>query len=197
MGHKPLVIVGLLAAAVIIGLVIWTVVFLPGRLVDPIEFEPLPVTKISLQTALEKVDVFNEEGDTLVLTPLDVASLIESRLEKDLGLDISAVSVTFVDEVVVAVTTVRIGDIPATGYLAWLLSRRNTETTSTLIAARPHVSAGGIGLEVREFRIGRLRIPDVFVRRLGGGVPDILEDITVTGVEVREDALRISRRTAP
>lgn len=191
--HKALVIFGLLAAAVILGLVTWTVVFLPGRLVDPIDFDPLPVTKISLQAALEKVEFFREEGGTLVLIPLDVASLIESRLEDDLGLDISAVSVTFVEEVVVAVTTVRISDIPATGYLAWLLSRRNTETTSTLIAARPYVAEGGVGLEVREFRVGRLRVPDAVIRRLRGGKPGILNEIAVTGVEVTGDALRVTR----
>jgi hypothetical protein len=197
MGRKTLVILALFAASALTGLFLFTLVFLPGRLVDPIDFRPLPVTEKSLHAASKKVDIFRGGGDTIALTPLDVASLAKAVLEEDLGLEVAGISIRFADGVVVGVIGVRIRDIPTTGYLTWLMRRRRVETTTTLMAVRPYAAGGVLRFEIVEFRIGRFRIPDFAVRRLRPGSPVALESVTVTGVAVGENHLRISRKEPP
>ncbi len=194
MGKNVAVLVGLLILGVILAVVIWLLVFLPFKVVQPIDFIPLQISEETTETLPERVDGFlHGQSTSIDMTREDIGLLIQRGLEEQLGMEITALSVDFSEDHITTIIKVRISDIPSGGYLTWMLTRRSAEHTTTLISARVWAQGGAVAYDLLDFRIGKFRIPGILVRRL------IREDARAIGgayiqdIQFFDDYIRITR----
>jgi hypothetical protein len=192
MGKNIAVIVGLLFVGLIGAVVAWLVVYLPFRVMQPLEFTPAQPTEETALRLQEKAQGFAEGTKTEIdLDGNDLSLLLQNGMQEHLGIDISALTVIIGENTVTAIVEVQVSDIPSSGYLTWLLTRRNAERTTTLIGARVWADRGMIAYELLDFRIGRFKIPMFIIRRLIREERRSLEGLYIREIEFHEGHLRL------
>jgi hypothetical protein len=194
MGKNAAVLVGLLILGGVLAVVIWLLVFLPFKVVQPIDFMPLTISEGTAETLPGRVDDFLHGPSTSIdMTREDIGLLIRRGIEEQLGMEITALSVDFSEDHITTIIKVRISDIPSGGYLTWMLTRRSAEYTTTLIAARVWSEGGAVAYDLLDFRIGKFRIPGILVRRLISEEPRSIEGVYIQDIQFSDDYIRITR----
>jgi hypothetical protein len=195
MGKNAVVLIGLLIVGGIMAVVVWLLVFLPFRVMQPIDFTPLVVTQKTSQQLEQRVERFvrGSEG-SIDLYREDLGALVIRGVEQELGLEVAALAVDFTDSSITTIINVEIGNIPSGGYLTWILTRRDVEYTTTLITAEVWADEGSVAYELLDFRIGKFKIPDLATRRLMGNGKREIQGVYIQKIDLYDDYIRISTR---
>jgi hypothetical protein len=189
---RIVVFLGLFITAVISALFLWFLLVLPLRMVRPVQFQPVELTEQNLKTAEMKLSRFLDGEKTLELSIEEVCALIKANLEQELQLEISDIFIQFQNNEVSAFFNSRISDIPNAGMLMGLLKRKGSETTTTYLSALVDVEEGILVYSIREFRVGRVRIPSfLFARFIEGR--RAFQDIYILELLFLKDSLRVER----
>ena len=191
---KALIIIGLLAAGFITGVFIWILVFLPARILEPMDFLPLELQHTDFESVEKKLAALSSTRTTITMTTKEAAAILKTSIENELGVPVTDLFVELRSDGITAVFMTQISDIPSTGYLAFLLRKRDTEYTSTLISAEVHASEGGLVYRIVDFRIGNFRIPRFILRRLVQKSPRKFDTVYITDIELDTDGIRVSSR---
>ena len=96
----------------------------------------------------------------------------------------------------IAVNTIiksKISGIPSTGFISFLFKRGETEYTTTFINAVVSIHEGGFNYSIQDFRIGRVKIPALFISKFSEG-NRTLKGIYLTKLEIQGDSLYLERR---
>lgn len=195
MGKNALVLMGLLILGGILAIVVWLLVFLPFRVMQPIEFSPLTISENASERLEQRLDKFvNGTDSSIDLSREDLGLLITWGVENELGMDVAALAVEFGDRYITTIINVEIGDIPSSGYLTWILTRRNVEYTTTLISAEVWPDEGAAAYDLLDFRIGKFKIPNVIIHRLMGDGRRSIEGVYIQELELHDDYIRITRQ---
>ena len=195
MGKNAVVLIGLLILGGILAIVVWLLVFLPFRVVQPIDFTPLSMSEDSSETLQQRIEEFtNGPSDSIDMSREDLGLLIKWGVEDQLGMDITALTVEFGDDYITTIINVEIGNIPSSGYLTWILTRRSVEYTTTLISAEVWPEGGAVAYDLLDFRIGKFKIPNMIVQRLVGEETRAIEGVYIQELEFHDDYIRITRR---
>jgi hypothetical protein len=195
MGKKVVVLIGLLILGGITAIVVWLLVFLPFRVMQPVEFIPLAMPDGAAEELEQKLDRFVSGADgTIELSREDLGLLIMRGVEGELGLDVAALAVELGKSNITTIINVEIGDIPSSGYLTWILTRRDVEYTTTLISADVWTENGNVAYDLLDFRIGKFKIPNVITRRLLGEQIRSIEGVYIQEMELHDDYIRVTRR---
>jgi hypothetical protein len=195
MGKNAVVLIGLLILGGILAVVVWFLVFLPFRIVQPIDFTPLYMSEDSSETLQQRIEEFtNGPSDSIDLSREDLGLLIKWGVEEQLGMDITALTVEFGDDYITTIINVEIGNIPSGGYLTWILTRQSVEYTTTFISAKVWPEVGAVAYDLLDFRIGKFKIPNMIVQRLVGEETRAIEGVYIQEMELHDDYIRITRR---
>ena len=195
MGKKAAVLIGLLIAGFTGAVLIWALVYLPFKVVQPISFTPLHLTEGTAQELEKKIDSFTSgSSGTIDLNREELGLLLKTGLVEELGVDVTALSVDLEEGRIMAIVQVRVTDIPSTGYLTWLLTRRDVEYTTTLVSARVWAEHGRVAYELLDFRVGSFRIPQFLVRRVVGNGGRELGGLYIEKIGFYDSFLRVTRR---
>ena len=195
MGKNAVVLIGLLILGGILAVVVWLLVFLPFRVVQPIDFTPLSLSEDASETLQQRIEEFtNGPSGSIDMSREDLGLLIKWGVEEQLGMDITALTVEFGDDYITTIISVEIGNIPSSGYLTWILTRRNVEYTTTLISAKIWPEGGAVAYDLLDFRIGKFKIPNMIVQRLVGEDTRAIEGVYIQEMEFHDDYIRITRR---
>ena len=195
MGKNVVVLIGLLILGSITAILVWLLVFLPFRVMQPVEFIPLDFPNGAAEELEQKLDRFVSGADSfLELSREDLGLLIIRGVEGELGLDVAALAVELGKSTITTIVKVEIGDIPSSGYLTWILTRRDVEYTTTLISAEVWVENGNVAYDLLDFRIGKFKIPTVIMRRLLGDKTRSIEGVYIQDMALHDDYIRVTRR---
>lgn len=194
MGKKIALLTGLLISGCIAAVVLWMLVYLPARVVEPIVFTPVEISEGSITRVQEKMERFVNMGQTSVeLDQEELSILLKSNLEEQLNIDISEIFVGLSPEGITAIIETRVTDIPSSGYLGWLLQKRDVEYTTTLISAEVWSANGNLAYRIHEFRIGKFKVPPFLLMKITGGGSRSFEKVSITKLEIRDDHLYVER----
>jgi hypothetical protein len=194
MGKKIAALIGLLLLGFFGAVLIWILVYLPFRVVQAVDFVPLRLTEETARVLDEKIDALRaDRAERVRLSREEIALLLKRGLERDLGIEVTALAVDLGRETVTVIVQVRISDIPSPGYLTWLLTRRSVEYTTTYVSARVRAEQGKIAYELLDFRIGSFSIPRLIRRRILGRGMRPVEGIPLQRVEIGDDAVLVVR----
>jgi hypothetical protein len=197
MGKKIAVLIGLLLLGFVGAVVVWTLVYLPFRVVQAVDFVPLQVTEETVRGLDEKIGKLRGGGaESVVLSREEIALLLRRGLEQSIGIDVTALALDLDPEMVTVIVQVRVSDIPSSGYLTWLLTRRSVEYTTTSVSARVYADRGAIAYELLDFRIGSFRIPHLFLRRILGNGRRSIEGLPVQRIEPNDQGVLVVRGTS-
>ena len=195
MGKNVVVLIGLLILGSITAILVWLLVFLPFRVMQPVEFLPLDIPDGAAGELEQKLDRFIAGANgTIELSREDLGLLIIRGVEGELGMDVTALAVELGKSNITAIINVEIGDIPSSGYLTWILTRRDVEYTTTLISAEVWAENGNVAYDLLDFRIGKFKIPNVITHRLIGGQTRSIEGVYIQEMELNDDYIRVTRR---
>jgi len=195
MGKNALVLMGLLILGGILAIVVWLLVFLPFKVMQPFDFTPLSISEEAFAGLEQRLNGFlNGTSSSIALSREDLGLLIIEGVEDELGMDVVALAVEFGDSYITTIINVEIGDIPSSGYLTWILTRRDVEYTTTLISAEVWSDEGTVAYNLLDFRIGKFKIPNVITRRLMGDRTRSIEGVYIQEIELYDDYIRITRR---
>jgi len=195
MGKNVVVLIGLLILGGIMAIVLWLLVFLPFRVMQPVEFIPLDIPDGAAEELEQKLNRFIAGADaTIELSRVDLGVLIIHGVEGELGLDVAALAVELGKSNMTTIINVEIGDIPSSGYLTWILTRRDVEHTTTLISAEVWDENGNVAYDLLDFRIGKFKIPNVITRRLMGEQTRSIEGVYIQEMEFRDNYIRVTQR---
>ncbi len=194
MCKKIAALIGLLIVGFVGAAIVWALVILPGRIVQPLEFTPLVIDAGTEVILKQKIEEFQSNRRTSInLSREELGLLLKSGLEEQMGIDITDISVEFNNNIVTVLVKVRISDIPSTGYLSWILSRSHVEYTTTLVSALLWPEDGKVSYTVLDFRIGNFKIPPLIVRKLIGEGARSIEGIYIRSIEYHEDFISVAR----
>jgi hypothetical protein len=192
MGKKIAVLIGLLLLGFFGAVLVWTLVYLPFRVVQAVDFFPLHLTEETARGLEKKIGALHDDRvESVELSREEIALLLKRELERDLGIDVTALSVDLDRETITVIVQVRISEIPSTGYLTWLLTRRSVEYTTTSVSAHVSADGGKISYELLDFRIGSFRIPRLVQRRILGKGMRSIEGTPVQRIEIGDDAVLV------
>lgn len=195
MGKNALVLMGLLILGGILAIVVWLLVFLPFRVIQPIDFAPLTISDQASERLGQRLDEFvNGTSSSIDLSREDLGLLIIWGVENELGMDVEALTVEFGDSFITTIINVEIGGVPSSGYLTWILTRRSVEYTTTLISAEVWPDDGAVAYDLLDFRIGKFKIPNVIIHRLMGDERRFIEGVYIQEMELHDDYIRITKR---
>jgi hypothetical protein len=148
---KAILITGLLIAGFITAFIIWFLVFLPVRILKPLAFTPVELHEKDFESAENKISIITAQGTTVTFTVREAAALLKTSIEKEPGVPVTDLLIEPRHNGITAIFMTKISDILSTGYLAFLLRKRNTEYTSTLISADVTASKGGLMYRINDF----------------------------------------------
>jgi len=189
-----IIIIFLLIVGVIAAFILWVLLFLPLQMVKPLAFQPLSITEGDRETARQKVEAFGNGEKTIALTREETCALLMGALEEELGFEITDMYLQFDGERGgTALFRSKITGIPRTGFFTYIARRSDVEYTTTLVHAEIEVSGGSLSYTVRDFRIGRIRIPPILISRIITGTRSF-PGIYLTKLELGEESLLIERR---
>jgi len=191
---KAILIIGLLVVGFISAVFIWFLVFLPARILQPMEFFPLELQSSNFDSAENKLSALSAAGTSITLTVNETAAIMKTAIENELGVSITGLFINLRKNGITAVFMTQISDIPSSGYLTFLLRKRDTEYTSTLISADVEASDGGLVYRITDFRIGNFRVPHFILKRLVQDSPKRFDTVYITGIEVDDEGVRIAVR---
>jgi hypothetical protein len=194
MGKNVVVLMGLLIVGVITAVMVWLLVFLPFRVMQPVEFTPLFISDEAEESLGKRLDGFmSGESSSLNLSREDLGILVRQGVENELGLDVAALAIMFGEDHVTTIINVTIDDIPSSGYLTWILTRRDVEYTTTMISAKLWPEGGAVAYKLLDFRIGKFKIPHIITRRLLGDDVRSIDGVYIQDLELHDDYIRITR----
>lgn len=186
------VLLGLLFAGFTSSIIIWVLVIIPLRMVKPLEFQPVELNEEIFDSVQNKISMLKGPGKSTILTKQEVCALLKVVIEEKLRFEIDAIYVQFNQNEINALFKSKITGIPASGFLSYLMKRKDTEYTTTLITARVKAREGKLVYSIVDFRIGRVKIPVFLISRFREGKRAI-PDIYIEKLEFFEDTLHIER----
>jgi len=194
MGKKVIVLIGLLIAGFTGAVLLWALVYLPFKVVQPIEFIPMHLTEETAMELEEKIDAFTSgDSGTIDLDRAELGFLLKTGLVEELGIDVTSLSVDLEEGRITVIVQVRVTDIPSTGYLTWILTRRDVEYTTTLVSALVWAEQGKVAYELLDFRVGSFRIPQFLVRRILGNGRRSVGGLYIGEVGFHDGVLQVTR----
>jgi hypothetical protein len=195
MGKNITVLIGLLIVGFLAAVLVWFLVYLPFRILQPVDFMSDTLTEALIEDLKDRTDAFlMGESGILIMSGEELSLLLKRNLQDALDIDITAISVDIEEEVIAATVRVRISDIPSSGYLTWIMTRREVEYTTTSVAARVWADEGMIAYDVLDFRIGSFRIPHFLVRRIMGDAKRSFEDLYIEEIVYGDGLIRVRGR---
>jgi hypothetical protein len=191
--QKILIIFSLLLLGTISSFIIWFFVFLPVRLVKPIEFQPIAISDRDFYSAQKKMNDFFKTHLSINLTREEVCVILKETLQENLGLEISDIYIQYNGNTVSVLIKSKISGIPSIGFVSFIFKRGETEYATTYISAELSIHEGGFNYFIQDFRIGRVQIPDLFISRFIEG-NRTLKGIYLTKLEIQGGSLHLERR---
>ncbi len=191
---KAILIIGLLLVGFMSALIIWFLVFLPARILQPMDFAPLELQNSDFKSAEEKLSSLSTAGTAVTLTTYETAAILKTAIENELGVPVTGLFLNLRKNGITAVFMTQISDIPSSGYLTLLLRKRDAEYTSTLISADVKASGGGLVYRITDFRIGNFKVPRFILKRLVQHGPKRFDTVYITDIEIDDEAVRIAVR---
>lgn len=186
------VLLGLLFAGFTSAIIIWVLVIIPLRMVKPLEFQPVELNEEIFDSVQNKISMLKGPEKSTILTKQEVCALLKVVIEEKLRFEIDAIYVQFNKNEINALFKSKITGIPASGFLSYLMKRKDTEYTTTLITARVKAREGKLVYSIVDFRIGRVKIPVFLISRFREGKRAV-PGIYIEKLEFFEDTLHIKR----
>jgi len=172
---------------------IWFAAILPVRVVKPIDFTPAVLTDDTYSSLETKIDNFKTGKKSITLDENELCAFLKTALEKNLGIEISALATYYNPPYVTAFFKIKITDIPSSGFLSYFIKRKNTEYTTTTITAKVNVEKGGLRYSIIDFRIGNFKIPDPVVKLIAQNNTRNFHGIYLSRITITENSILIEQ----
>ncbi len=191
--QKVLIILSLLFFGIVSSFFIWFFIFLPVRLIKPIEFHPITLSDADFTSARKKMSDFLNTQLSVNLSREEVCVILKENLKENLGFKISDIYIQYNGNTVSVLINSKITGISSMGFVSFFYKRGETEYATTYISAEVSIHEGGFNYSIQDFRIGRVKIPYLFISKFSEGTRT-LKGIYLTKLEIQGDSLYLERR---
>jgi len=193
MFKKFLVIAGLLIVGFGASILIWFLVLLPVKIVQPMEFTPIEIHEDDYASARKKLRLFSDATTAIDLNREEISALLKISIEEELKIDITDIFVDFDTDKITTIMRIRISDIPSVGYLTYILHRKDTEYTTTLISAQVRPRNGNLCYHIDDFIIGKFKIPEFIIQKIIKEEVRSFNGLSITALEFHKEYIHIER----